>query len=856
MNKKIFTLSLVLVSVLAGIYFRFYTVLLPYLDIVATRDVYKDESLAIRKGIQEKYPDISAVAQNKMGEQLFKDLLKTSRKELTQKISRRSHELKDRYRDEEGRVYLNGIDSYYWLRLLQNLLTKGHIGDRVVGGNEYDDLIGGVIDPATKKNVHLWLGVAFYRGASFFDKDIPLEGALFYIPIFLSTLIAIFSFCVAKKLGANDLGAFFASIFTNLSPFLMSRSVGEWFDTDIYNVLFPLFVFGIFVYAFAAKGLLRRVIFAGLAGLFLAFYASTWKGWWFIFDIILLSCLLFLLNQKLSQAEEKTDTGLIKSQALTFGIFVALASFFVIVLNDVSIWKDFIAEPLRLSSILKATQPSLWPNVYLTVAELASAKPIDVMNALGGYFVFFSGMIALLYILLKEHGLRDNRYGFGFLCLALWVASIFYAATEALRFALLLVVPMGLMCGIAVSKCYEVLGDAFSKHLKKSHGKIARAALVFIFSLYLVFDLWLVHTQTLGSIPQMDVYWHRALTEIKKETPQEAIINSWWDFGHWFKTIAERRVLFDGMTQDTPYAYWIASGLLSDNEKEFVGILKMINVNDNKAADDLENIEKIPAALAVRMIKKAVVMTKQEARLYLEQQVSPGKAEMLLAYLFPKVSPPVYFIVSSDMLAKIGAISYIGNWNFIKADLWLKKNRFSMVDFLTYAMKKYGLTRKEAETLYLEVSFLNKEESKPWFSKVVGYFSALTGSRQDGQLLFFENGLVVNLADNHAYVLSELPEKRGTPKSLIFMQNGLLKETAQKGADLPFSALLIKEKEGYKSLLLDTGLAKSMLVRLYYFKGEGLKDFKLWHEEVDEKGDAIYVYRLLWPEESKPKNTK
>ena len=858
MNKKIFTLSLVLVSVLTGIVFRLYPVLLPYFDIVAKQEVSNDQMTAIKKNIQDKYPNISVVVETKMENQLFKEELKSSRKDIKDKINKRSAELKSRYRDEEGHVYLNGIDSYYWLRLLKNLLNKGHVGDRKVAGVEYDDLIGGVIDPATEKNVHLWLGVCFYRIASFFDKNIPLEGALFYIPIFLSSIIAVFSFYVTKKLGANDLGAFFASLTTNLSPFLISRSVGEWFDTDIYNVLFPLLVFGIFIYAFSARGILRRFILMGLAGLFLAFYASTWQGWWFIFDIMFFSGLLFLLNQKLSQVEEKTDSALIKRQALSFIFFVLWASFFVILLNGFSVWKDFMTEPLRLSSILKTTQPSLWPNVYLTVAELAPAKPIDVMHALGGYFVFFSAMIGLLYILLSERGLRDYRYGFGFLCLALWIASIFYASTTAIRFALLLVVPIGLMCGVAVSKCYEIMGKVFSKHLKKPTEEIVRAVLVLIFALYLVSHLWLVHAQALASVPQMDVYWHRALTKIQKETPPNAIINSWWDFGHWFKAIGDRRVLFDGMTQNTPYAYWIASGLLSDNEKETVGILKMINTSDNKAADMLENTEKISAARVVRMIKKAVAMNKDEARHYLEHEVSMDKADTLVAYLFPQTAPPVYFIVSSDMPVKIGAISYIGNWDFIKADLWLKRDRLSQFDFLTYATEKCGLTKQEAESIYLETSLLNKEELKPWFSKVVGFYSSLADSKQDGQLLFFENGLVVNLADNHAHVASEFPEKRGTPKSLIFMENGFLKEVPQKNADLSFSALLIKDKNAYKSLLLDAGFAKSMLIRLYYFKGEGLKNFKLWYQEVDDKGNAIYVYQVLWPEESikseKPKS--
>jgi hypothetical protein len=45
---------------------------------------------------------------------------------------------------------------------------------------------------------------------------------------------------------------------------------------------------------------------------------------------------------------------------------------------------------------------------------------------------------------------------------------------------------------------------------------------------------------------------------------------------------------------------------------------------------------------------------------------------------------------------------------------------------------------------------------------------------------------------------------------------------------------------------MDEAFAKSMLARLYYFKGAGLKHFKLFDTQKDDKENAIYVYEVIW----------
>jgi hypothetical protein len=502
---------------------------------------------------------------------------------------------------------------------------------------------------------------------------------------------------------------------------------------------------------------------------------------------------------------------------------------------------------LRLASILKVTETSMWPNVFLTVAELGAARGIDIVHSLGGQLVFFSGLICLLYAALFEHGLRNPRWGFGLLCLAFWITGTFYSALEAFRFTLLLVVPVGLAFGLAVTKFYEAGSAFFSKHLAPPRAVLARGVLVFFISLYPVVHMADLYVRLCGPPFSMDDQWHGVLTKIKTQTPENAVINSWWDFGHWFKAVAQRRVLFDGMTQNTPYAYWMASALLTDNPQECLGILRMINTSGNRAVDELTEADRMPLSDAVSLVRRCLSIPEIEARRHLEAVLPPARAQRILSLIFPSALPPAYIIVSYDMTAKVAPISYIGNWDFSKVDLWFKQKHQSKADFLQYAQTRYHMTPQEAESRYLEILFLDKKEARGWFSHVLEYYSPIGAARPDANMLYFDNGVNVNTDNQHVFAQDINPAGRGFPHSLVTVENGRFKEVLQEKPDLSYSVVLFNEKEERKSFLCDTALAKSMLVRMYFFQAEGLDFLKLFDKSVDDRGNVIYVYQVIWP---------
>ena len=120
--------------------------------------------------------------------------------------------------------------------------------------------------------------------------------------------------------------------------------------------------------------------------------------------------------------------------------------------------------------------------------------------------------------------------------------------------------------------------------------------------------------------------------------------------------------------------------------------------------------------------------------------------------------------------------------------------------------------------------------------------------KKEGNLLMFDNGLVLDLSNINAYVLRGYNVDIGIPYSVVYLENGILKEKVLENSNLGHSVLLFeKDTDSYGSIFIDKDLAKSMLVRMYFLKGQGLQYFKKLTEEKTPEGNLVYVYSIEWP---------
>src|SRR5690606_12982097 len=120
-----------------------------------------------------------------------------------------------------------------------------------------------------------------------------------------------------------------------------------------------------------------------------------------------------------------------------------------------------------------------------------------------------------------------------------------------------------------------------------------------------------------NDVPIINDAWYNALTQIRDNSEEDAIITSWWDFGHHFKAISERSVTFDGTTQNTPQGHWVGRFLMTGDEQEAIGILRMLDCGAT-TANELIQAELGEPVDAVMLTKQIILLSREDARAALE----------------------------------------------------------------------------------------------------------------------------------------------------------------------------------------------------------------------------------------------
>ena len=72
--------------------------------------------------------------------------------------------------------------------------------------------------------------------------------------------------------------------------------------------------------------------------------------------------------------------------------------------------------------------------------------------------------------------------------------------------------------------------------------------------------------------------WLDTLTWIKMNTPENAVIASWWDYGYWITTLSDRSTLVDNATLGTGQIKTMAKILMNSPDDSW-NILKEMNVD-------------------------------------------------------------------------------------------------------------------------------------------------------------------------------------------------------------------------------------------------------------------------------------
>ena len=438
-------------------------------------------------------------------------------------------------------------------------------------------------------------------------------------PVIFGSLTCIVVFALVRVIGGTTAGLF-AALFFSISLAVILRGQIGWFKSEPLGLFFSILGLYLFLSGISSKNNKITILKLVSAGIITVFGLSAWGGnqffilvlglyflalpfvrsdhkflsWAipiftastlvvsmgferlstdFVFGFGGLSLIIptiFLVSCSIIQnkSNEKTKT---RNGILLLIAFVILPSSFLIITMD----SDLI--PLPSFRYLNAINPFLTTTDPLvdSVAEHATTS-MEKSFLFHSVLMIFAGIGIWLIIRTKNNLKRNDMISFS-LILGLFGVYISSAFVRLEIFASLSIIILASL-GISILSKEFFSKKIETTKLKSIIGKSSFViGLVFLLFIPLTINynssvfgyvdnpVTILNGGTTFKISSND--WIYSLEWIKNNTPKDAVVGSWWDYGYWIQTKAERTTLIDNATLSTAKIENIAKILLGSPDK-------------------------------------------------------------------------------------------------------------------------------------------------------------------------------------------------------------------------------------------------------------------------------------------------
>jgi len=906
-NKLAIPILCILIAIFFSTFFRMYPAYLPITDDWARNTVYNYYQGQIGNEINQQYPNLPDQNKQTMIDSKFAEFLKNNKANIEQQITYTSNQFKSnfKYTGEDGKEhnYLSDIDTYLWYGEVKNYLKNGHFGTDIVDGKSMNMLRNGRYGLESGAGIpwHMYFEAYLYKFVNFFNKSIPLTSVIFIVSVIIIGMSVIPAFFIGRRLGGN-IGGFFAAIIVAVNSALLSRTSAGVADTDPWNIFFPLIIMWLFLEAFEAKELKNQVIYATLSGFLVGLFSYAWLGWWYSFDFIVGMIVFYFAYLLVIWIIWKEDTSKQIIQLGSLGIvFFLVSGIFVTLFQGFNAFWEFISGPLDIITLKAVGIISLWPNVLTTVAEFNVVPLSSIISQMGGNILFWVGLIGVILLLVDIKRLNSVNWGYiifsgiyylviiairesleeplTFMILLsipviigvckifyykeykemdiktavliiIWFMGTAYGFTKGIRFGILMVPAFAVAFGAGIGLIYQYLSNLLPKELKVNK-TISSVVLVVLLCLLLVGPIQSADAVAKSEVILMNDGWYDSLIGIKNNST-DAVITSWWDFGHWFVSIAERRVTFDGADQGERI-HWVGKSLLTSNEDEAMGILRMLNCGQEDAPHVLEKYLDNDTVRAINILNRIILEDKDKAREILKKEVlKDNEINDVLKVTHCDDLIPQYYIASEDMIGKSGVWAHFGSWDFKRAKMYNLVHDKDQTEGTRILREEFNLSPEQADTYYYEIK---NTEGDQWISPWPSYMTGRGGCNvveNNAECAAGNVPIKIDLINNEIEIPGQNNEKL-KPVSFVYADEDSVKEKKYNDSKLGFSVIFVPSGDGYYVVLSAPELADSMFTRMFFYQGHGLVHFRPFSAKRTITGEMIYVYNVNW-ENTEPYN--
>ena len=463
-------------------------------------------------------------------------------------------------------------------------------------------------------------------------------------PAIIGSLTVIVIFALVRLFGGNTAGLIASVLFAISLPIILRGSIG-WFKSEPLGIFYGLLALYLFLSGISSKN--KKITFLKIifSGIFLAFGLSSWGGMQFFiipigifilalpfvnkdqksllwtiplfvttfllisgsferpgfnfvfgfggFSLILPT--LFLIScifvQKISNEQNKRRNGLILL------ISIILLGSFLVVINEES-----NLLPMPSFRYLNAVNPFLTNSDPLvdSVAEHASVST-ELSFLFHSILMIFAGIG--IWLILSKKISRSEIFVKNDMTIFLLILGMtgVYVSSVFIRLELFASISLIILSSVGLSILSKKLFMTDFSGTKNYLIKISYVSIIMLlFSLPLIFpenSNWInshdnppiILTGGTQYPPTND--WLESLEWIKLNTPQNAKIVSWWDYGYWITTLSDRTTIADNATLSTKQIQKTASILMSTPEDSWklLNDMKIDYVVVFVAAQDIGN---------------------------------------------------------------------------------------------------------------------------------------------------------------------------------------------------------------------------------------------------------------------------
>ena len=426
-----------------------------------------------------------------------------------------------------GQFMINTNDGYYWAEGARDILAGGH---------QANDL-----SPTQRANSIL---------TAFFVNVLPFtfESIIFYIPVFLSSLVVIPIILIARAIKNLEMG-FIAALFASIAWSYYNRTMVGYYDTDMLNIVLPMFLLWSIIWAIKTNNNIYLLFTALDILVYRWWYPQSYSLEFAFFGLISAYTLFFdrknLFNYKLlaiMMLAMMNGDGYIRLVLVLITFFIFKEKkfdkfiFYILGMTIIAffisggfnpIWHKLVVYVFRDS--VSSTSEGLglhFFNVMQTVRE-AGHIPFDVFaNRISGHtLIFIISLGGYIYLLYKERIMIFSipLVGLGFL-----------AYFGGLRFTIYAVPILALGIAYLITELARLMPTKKLRYLS-----MVAFTLAILLPNYKHIEAYKVPTVfNADEVKVLDI--------LKKVADREDYIVTWWDYGYPIRYYSDVKTLIDG----------------------------------------------------------------------------------------------------------------------------------------------------------------------------------------------------------------------------------------------------------------------------------------------------------------------